>query len=405
MNGAQAMSAASPAAPLSADTGAWPVSLMPLVDRAALAREWRVLEQTSRASFFLSWDWMGALLDSAEGIEAPLVMRVGSGPTPKGLALLWRGRQRRHGLVRSRSLHLNETGRPEFDRITMEHNGVLAAAADEAAVLRAAVGHLASCPGWDECYLSGLDDSVLQAVADEAAQHPLWHRRRWTKSYHFVNLDDVRQHGGDYLDSLSANTRYQARRAIKGYAALGALQCRRAASTEEALDWFQDLARLHQAHWGVRGEPGAFSSGFTRRFHATLIAQGWARGVVSMLRVTAGAELLGYVYNFERDGTASNYQSGHVTGESSKLKPGLVVHCLAVQDALQRGLRSYDLLMGGDHFKPSLCNASGHMSWSVLQQRRLVLGIENRVRQARDRWQARRKQPASVQVAGAEGTP
>lgn len=403
MSGTQALCAPSPAGCPSADTGAWPVSLMPLVDRAALEREWRALEQTSRASFFLSWDWVGALLDSAEGIEAPLVMRVGSGPAPKGLALFWRRRQRRHGLVRSRSLHLNETGRPEFDRITMEHNGILAAAGEEATVLRAAVGHLASCPGWDECYLSGLDDSVAQAVDEEAARQRLWHRRRWTKSYHFVNLDEVRQHGGDYLDCLSANTRYQARRALKGYAALGPVQCRRAASAEEALAWFEDLVRLHQAHWGERGEPGAFSSGFTRRFHAAVIARGWAKGAVSMLRATAGPELLGYVYNFERGGTASNYQSGHVAAESSKLKPGLVVHCLAVQDALQRGMGTYDLLMGGDHFKPSLCNALGRMNWSVLQQRRLVLGIENRLRDARDRWQARRLQRSPDLTGNTEG--
>ena len=165
---------------------------------------------------------------------------------------------------------------------------MLAAAEDEAAVLRAAVGHLASRPGWDECFLSGLDDAVVQAVDAEAAQQRLWHRRRWSKSYHFVNLDEVRQHGGVYLDSLSANSRYQARRALKGYAAVGPLQCMRAASTEEALAWFDDLVRLHQAHWVPRGEPGAFSSGFTRRFHTAVIAQGWAQGAVSLLRVTAG---------------------------------------------------------------------------------------------------------------------
>ena len=388
-----------------ADAASWPVSLTPLMDRAGLEREWRALEQASNATFFLSWSWVGALLDSADGLEAPLVLRVGSGPAPKGLALLWAGRQRRHGFVHSRSLHLNETGRPEFDRITLEHNGLLAAAADEVAVLRAAVRHLASHPGWDECFLSGLDEPVVQAVAAEAAQQRLWHWRRWSKAYHYVNLDAVRQQGGVYLDSLSANSRYQARRAIKGYAAMGPLQCLRASSTAEALAWFDDLARLHQAHWALRGEPGAFSSGFTRRFHTTVITQGWAQGAASLLRVTAGDALLGYVYNFERGGTASNYQSGHVAAKSSKLKPGLVVHCLAVQDAVQRGLGTYDLLMGGDHFKASLCNASGQMIWSVLQQRRWVLGIENRLRDARDRWQARRLQRVLAQAASSAGAP
>ena len=389
--------------PALAGKPAWSVSLAPLHDRHALAREWRALEQISQASFFLSWHWVGTLLESAVGADAPEVLRVMNGTALRGLALLWRSQQRRHGLVHSRVLHLNETGRLEFDRLTLEHNSLLAAAGDENAVLQAAVAHLARLPGWDECSLSGVDAAVEQVLHEAAVQQGLWFRQRWAKTFHYISLDDVRRLGGDYLENLSANTRYQARRAMKGYAALGTLACQRAGSATQALAWFEELVQLHQAHWMARGEPGAFSSDFTRRFHTTLIARAWPEAAVSLLRVTAGPELLGYVYNFERGGTASNYQSGHVAAPSNKLKPGLVVHCMAVQEALQRGLGTYDLLMGGDHFKPSLCNASGRMGWSVLQQRRLVLGIENRVRQARDRWQARRPQPASAQLGAAEG--
>lgn len=164
--------------------------------------------------------------------------------------------------------------------------------------------------------------------------------------------------------------------------------------------WFEDLVRLHQAHWNARGEPGAFSSDFTRRFHSRLVQQGSATGRVSLLRATAGTELLGYVYNFEHLGVASNYQSGHVATASNKLKPGLVVHCLAVEEALQRGLKTYDLLMGGDHFKPSLCNAGGLMSWSVLQQPRLRLSLENRLREVRDHWRERQAPPTSTTSPG-----
>ena len=391
--------------PALAGQAAWSVSLAPLDDRDALAQEWRTLEQAANASFFLTWHWVGTLLETAAGSDAPQVLRVRSGNTLRGLALLWRSQQRRHGLLRSRVLHLNETGRHEFDRLTLEHNGLLAAAGDEEAILQAAVAYLARLPGWDECSLSGVDAPVELALQDAAARHGLWYRQRWAKTFHYIKLDDVRRQGGDYLESLSANTRYQARRALKGYAALGTLCCQRAESAAQALAWFEDLVQLHQAHWVARNEPGAFSSDFTRRFHTTLIARAWPEGAVSLLRVTAGPELLGYVYNFERGSTACNYQSGHVAAPSNKLKPGLVVHCLAVQEALQRGLDIYDLLMGGDHFKPSLCNASGRMGWSVLQQPRLGLGIENRVRQARDRWQASRSQPDRVGETHAEGQP
>ena len=377
----------------------WTVSIRALEDRAALEAEWRALEQRAHASFFLSWDWIGTLLDSVERLDAPQVLRIAAGHELKGLALLWSGRQRRHGFVRTRSLHLNETGRPEFDRITIEHNGILAVAGEEVAVLGAALSHLSGSSDWDECLLSGLDEATAQRADALAPLQGLWHHRRWVKRYHYVDLDIVRSSGGDYLESLSNNSRYQARRAIKGYAGRGALECRRAASAPEALAWFEDLMRLHQAHWNARGEPGAFSSSFTRRFHTALVTQGWTRGTVSILRVTAGNELVGYVYNFEHQGIASNYQSGHVAAESNKLKPGLVVHCLAVQEALARGLKTYDLLMGGDHFKPSLCNAYGEMSWSVLQQPRLSLRMERLLRETRDRWRSR-KAPSETSTAG-----
>jgi CelD/BcsL family acetyltransferase involved in cellulose biosynthesis len=367
-----------------------------------LENEWRTLEQRCHASFFMSWDWVGALLDNVQGLDAPQVLRIKAESELKGLALIWRGVQRRqHGLVRSRSLHLNETGCPDFDRVTVEHNGILAPVGEEMMVLSAALNHLAGDSSWDEFFLSGLGEALAQHMDEVAPLHELWHHRRWTKRYHFIDLAAVRHAGGDYLDSLSNNSRYQARRALKGYAALGPLQCRRATSAQEALAWLEDLMRLHQAHWNARGEPGAFSSDFTRRFHTDLVTRGWPRGTVSLLRASAGTELLGYVYNFERNGIASNYQSGHVAAESNKLKPGLVVHCLAVQEALQRGLKTYDLLMGGDHFKPSLCNASGEMTWSVLQQPRMNLRIEHLLRDARDRWRSRHKpseKPAAATV-------
>ncbi len=364
-------------------------TLEPVHDVAELGREWRELESVANASFFQCWDWVGSLLENAEGVTAPRVLRVTAGSGLKGLALMWSGREWRHGFVHSRSLHLNESGRREIDRVTLEHNSILAAAGAEAAVVGAAIQHLASRRDWDECLFSGMDQGVAERVHDQALRCSLWYRTRWTKVYHMVDLDTVRRAGGDYLDTLSANTRYQARRALKVQSAAGPLQCKRADSLLEALAWFEDLVRLHQAHWIARGEPGAFSTDFVRRFHRSVIQLGWPRGAVQLLRVTAGSELVGYVYNFEHQGVASNYQSGHVAATSNKSKPGLVVHCLAVQDSAQRGLATYDMLMGGDHFKPSLTHSNGTMTWAAIQQRRPTLALENLLRELRASWHRR----------------
>ena len=364
-------------------------TLEPLDDIAVLEGQWRALESVARCSFFQTWNWIGSLLQSAENLVAPRVLRVRAGSTLKGLALMWPQRVWRHGFVHARQLHLNESGRPEIDRITLEHNGILAAAGDEAAVVGAVVRHLASRHDWDECYLSGLDDDLARRAWEEAAGGSLWYRSRWTKTYHLIDLTRVRDTGGDYTATLSANTRYQARRALKLQAAAGPLACARARTLAQALAWFDDLARLHRAHWTERGEPGAFSSDFTLRFHRAVIGRGWPRGAVQLLRVSACDETVGYVYNFEHQGIASNYQSGHVAAPTNKVKPGLVVHCLAVQDSAERGLSTYDLLMGGDHFKPSLSHTQGSMTWAALQQRRPTLALEHLLRELRAGWHHR----------------
>ena len=64
--------------------------------------------------------------------------------------------RRRHGLIRSRGLYLNETGDPRFDAMTIEHNGILSAAGSERAVIDALLSWFAGLRGEaDELYLSG----------------------------------------------------------------------------------------------------------------------------------------------------------------------------------------------------------------------------------------------------------
>ena len=62
---------------------------------------------------------------------------------------------RRHGLIRSRSLYLNETGDPSFD-MTIEHNGLLVAPAHEEAALDALIAWFARRGAdADELHLNG----------------------------------------------------------------------------------------------------------------------------------------------------------------------------------------------------------------------------------------------------------
>jgi hypothetical protein len=98
----------------------------------ALEHDWRLLEAASLPSFFISWHWIGTLLDVVPTASRPGLLRGCARGETVALALLGANdSRRRRGLVRSRSLHLNETGDARFDSLTIEHNAILSTAAFE----------------------------------------------------------------------------------------------------------------------------------------------------------------------------------------------------------------------------------------------------------------------------------
>ena len=70
----------------------------------------------------------------------------------------------------------------------------------------------------------------------------------------YVDLDSVRRNGSDLAGLLSRNTRYQIRRAIRLYEAMGKLRIERATTREECLAWLEALRYLHQTSWTSRGK-------------------------------------------------------------------------------------------------------------------------------------------------------
>jgi len=362
------------------------VSLGGSDDPADLERNWRALDASDQASFFQGWNWLGSLLESLPSKDRPSVIRVRAGEEVVGLGLLSLSTERRRLVVRSRVLHLNETGRPDYDRLTMEHNGMAAAPGCERAVREAVLDYLIARDDWDELRLDGFAADTFQCWADAARARGLRAVAAWSRPFYRVDLDRIRGEGQDYLRSLSANTRQQIRRSLKGLAAEPSLH--HAASCGEAHAWLQHLMDMHQAHWQAKGLPGAFATEHSRCFHAALVSRAWPSGGVEITTVRAGAAVIGHLYNFRKGRTLYNYQSAFLYGDDPKVKPGLVCHALAAQDALDRGLGVYDLLAGGGRYKQSLTNAEGTMVWGVLQRKRLMLGLEHALKMAWRRWRA-----------------
>lgn len=322
-------------------------------DLATIEPTWRALEANApNCSFFQSWTWVGCLAE--ERYPDAVLVRAEAAGRVVGLALFNR---------RGRRLCLAESGDAVRDAPFIEHNGPLLADGWGPDLARAMFAAAWRVPGVGRLLLGGVSPGVVQA-----ANGVVW--RQQERVAPLVDLAAVRAAGGDFLATLSANTRYQVRRSLRHYEARGPLQVARAADEAQAQAWFEAMAALHGAAWRARGKPGAFANPFMRHFHAALLARALPRHEVDLLRMTAGDATLGYLYNFHHRQRVLAYQSGFNPDDAGAHgKPGISCHVLAIRRALSEGDAVYDFLAGADRYKTSLANAESTLIWSELARR------------------------------------
>tara|TARA_R110000782_G_scaffold268393_1_gene364791 strand:+ start:47115 stop:48203 length:1089 start_codon:yes stop_codon:yes gene_type:complete len=336
-----------------------------IADPAALELRWRalegkVLERRSRTpSFFLRWTWMGSWLGALAdaGIALPQLMMISEDGKDIALALVGQGRARRK-LGGVPALWLNEAGHKDGDRPFIEYNGLLCRPEHQLAAAHAFCEAMAARHDWKLLMVSGTAfASPLHEVADV--------RRtvlRDASPAYFVDLDAVRDVGGDYLSLLSANTRNQIRRSLKEELSEPVPELATDAATLET--WLADMQRLNAG----RHADNAWDSAFFRNFVRRLALAGLEDGSVELLRVMAGGEPLGYLLNFRWAGRAMNYQSAFAEPRTGKSKPGLMCHAIAVERYAQAGLDRYSLLAGKDRYKQSLSTGAEELHWWTLER-------------------------------------
>ena len=344
------------------------IEISPSYDLTALAGEWTELERRAAGNFFLSWRWIGNWL-RATGARPLLVRAVENGATA-ALGLMTACRRKRHFLSVNQ-LCLHETGAAEFDALTIEYNNFLIARAAPSTTLNEILRQLQSRADWDEIVLGGVEPAIVSA--SEAAGLHIETDRSTP-----VFAVDLCAKAAE--DRLSPNLRAQIRQSRAFAERLGPLALDPARDAKEAQDFFGQMAALHTAYWQGRGKPGAFATPFAQTFHRELIASQSELADVELLRLTAGSEVLGYLYNFLYAGRVCNYQSGFSYSDENRHRPGLVAHSMAIDRAQKSGLLVYDFLAGDAPYKARLGAPMGHMTWCRAQKARAGLKAERTLR-------------------------
>jgi hypothetical protein len=362
------------------------IRLAPLEDLDQLEREWRELETRADIDFYMSWGWIGTLLRQS-GLK-PLILRATDIGKLAALGFICVNRETRHGWLGLRKLYLNETGDPEIDILCIEHNGFLYDRTYGTELPARCIDHVVSSEEakhllgpWDEWRFTGIDETYLKRLEATGLRV----RLHAAKQSGVINLDTLRETRQDYLNTLSSNTRYQIRRALKLYGERGPVALTAAKTQDEFAKYFDGLRNLHQKYWIARGERGAFGYKFLNDFHEEIALTRGPLGEVELLRVAAGDFEIGYLYNFTWRGQVGAYLSGFAYEDDSKLKPGLVSHYLAIEHHLKGNAGVYDLLAGDMQYKSSLAMTTPPMYWADLQQPRFKLRLEDMLRAVKNR--------------------
>lgn len=379
-----------------AGTDALTARLGPLPARAALAAQWQALEASAQATPFTTWAWVDVWLEQLpDGIE-PLLFRASDGGGAVGLGLLVASRPgglRR--LLPGVDLHLQETGRPELDELTVEYASLLVRRGREDDTWRAFFECLLRRRGWSRLCLSATGDAarILGQLPGGLAAFS----RRVRPAYR-VDLDAVRNAGGGYVAQLSKRMRRELARIEGLYTALGPVRVEVARDSATALQWLAGMDVLHTRYWNSRGEPGAFASSFFLRFHQAL-ARRVDDGLVRLSRVSAGGHVIGFAYHLACQENWHFYNAGldyEVLGGEAD-RPGFLAQKLLVEAALAEGVRVYEFMAGEQLYKRRLSTGVRQLHDLELRRRGPLLWLEQQLRR---RLHKPPLQPLAATLAG-----
>lgn len=366
------------------------VALEALPPRATLERWWRELEASANHTFYTSWSWIGNWLAILPDHLQPHLLVARQAGRRVGLGIMVKGHAHLLQAVPVPCWYLHATGQAELDGLTIEYNGFLVERELASPATAAMLRHLMYRTGVKRLEIAKAQ-SLLGTLA-HAAPDDLIVRSTEAVSY-VVDLAQVRAAGGDSFSVLSANTRSQIRRSMQAYACTGALVVDEARTSDEAHRFLTALRSLHSQTWSERGVASSFaSSPLARRFHDGIIDDAFTRGEVQLLRIRAGQQDIGYLYNFVHQGRVVFYQSGFHYGLLDKHdRPGLVCHKLAIDHNVRAGHALYDFAAGDYRYKASLATHREAQGSHVFQRKGVLTRLDSQLRttkQCMARWHA-----------------
>jgi CelD/BcsL family acetyltransferase involved in cellulose biosynthesis len=347
------------------DLDALACELVPLTEFIELGKDWEALESFADGSFFTSWTWIHSWISVLPAGIDLWVLKARRAGLLCGLAILVKTRRRVLGLADAESWWLHATGRPECDLVFIEYNDFLVHRGDAPKIRQAMLRHWrASTDPCAEFHAPGVraEDWAFLSQEDFRQRHHI--QQAFSLDMRASGTDTP---PNDLTGLLRPNTRSLVRRSRKEFEKQGVIVAREAANTAEALNWFGELLVLNAQRFAAMGVRSNCTDPQFRHFHVHLLAK--ASPMVRMVRISAGEQLIAYLYAFIHRDRAYAYQAGmDFSNPDNKARPGYVSHMLAASMWAAQGVRVYDFMAGDARYKENLSNQQTALNWLTLHK-------------------------------------
>jgi CelD/BcsL family acetyltransferase involved in cellulose biosynthesis len=344
----------------------------PAANWSRIVARWAEVAESSEGSIFVSSVWIETWLETFGDRVHASVLCFKNGGQLVGACLL--AETPRSWLRPLRRLSVNASGEPQADTLHVEFNDVVCRPGWGPSVARALAAYLIQQP-WDQFRADGFSDglsfeSLKQGLSGFESEE------RWQPSY-YVDLASLRARGVAYPQALASDRRKDLLQRLRYQSQAGSLRLERAEDADQALSMLDELAGLNTRRFGQRG---IWNSSRFRAFHRSFVRKTFALGKVQLLRVTAGQELVGLVYNLVHHRKVYFYQCGYNYTRDRRLSPGVVTLALAVEHNLHAGLDEFDFLAGDTFQKRWMSTRSRRLVWATFSRPGLRVWTYSRLR-------------------------
>ncbi len=352
----------------------------PAVPWSRVAPIWTKLAETSQSSIFMSPLWVETWLETFGDLVKASVVTFRSGGLDVGACLL--AESHRSWKRPLRRISLNASGEPDEHTLYVEYNSLLCHEESMYSVGRALAGCVTQ-RSWDEFALNGFcPGRAFDLLKSELSAFQL--EERW-QACHYVDLAALRKVGLSYTQALGPGHRQYLRRKFRYYLQPGELRLEAASSSSRALEMLEELASLNTRRFKGLGRRGLWQSDRFIAFHRKFIEKGFALGKVQLLRVTAGTELIGIVYNLVHANKVYFYQCGYNYTVDKRLSPGIVTLAMAIEHALAFNFDEFDFLAGDAPYKKWMSTGSRRLVWAVFRRPSVRVWAYSRLRTLKNR--------------------